>query len=771
MNDTTSFTFDPTLPWSLSPGGLPALVLVALVLVGLTVWTYLGVARATPRRVAALIALRLLALLVALLIVLRPAVASRDERKTPSTLLVALDLSESMTTQDEYSGLSRHEALRRYLDDAEPHLQRLREEFNVTAVFYRFGEEVGEYDPQGKPDGKRTDFGEMLNTLFEKHGKEPHLRGLLVLSDGADNGTRYPPLGLAARWRSIRCPIHTFGLGQETTAPNQRDVIVMNLNPDPSPVPVKGKLTVKGILDAPGLVRPEVTVRLLFDDKEIMAKKERLEKPAGNEVIFVTDAPPEPGEIKVTLKVDPIKGETSLSNNELSTYVTVLKEGVSVLYVEGKVRAFEPKFIRYALSTDPRIRLYEAIRSTDEPTPHDADLFQFEKQHYDVILIGDVSAKRLSGGNRRVLEKLRELVDRGAGLLMFGGYESFAGSDWRGTPLEPILPVMLDEQDQEMQPMRMTPTKEGLNHFLLRLAESETANRGLWHALPPLEGMSRLGTVKKGATVFATTPDGKTPILVGQQVGGRVLAFAGDTTWQWANNSENKKLHHRFWQQVVLWLAQQDKAEGSVRVVPDVRRLPAGGKLGFSIDLRGPGGTKAVEAQFDVKVLNPAGVEMTVPTAREQRDERGAFLKTDQAGEYQIVATGWGKSADGGPVGTKEQPLTMTRPVRFLVYQDDAERLRPAADHDFLTKLANTGGGKFHRAEDLAPFLQQLASQPLPQGQTKAKVWPDWRRSPTSGGAGEQLNSLVGSGILLSFGLFVTVLATEWLLRRWWGLV
>ena len=66
---------------------------------------------------------------------------------------------------------------------------------------------------------------------------------------------------------------------------------------------------------------------------------------------------PRPGEVKVTLKVDPLPGEVSQVNNEISTYVTVTKEGVSVLYVEGKYRAWEPKFIRYALSQDPRIRL------------------------------------------------------------------------------------------------------------------------------------------------------------------------------------------------------------------------------------------------------------------------------------------------------------------------------------------------------------------------------------------------------------------------------
>src|SRR5262249_53156093 len=225
-------------------------------------------------------------------------------------------------------------------------------------------------------------------------------------------------------------------------------------------------------------------------------------------------------------------------NNEIGTYVTVLKEGVSVLYVEGKFRAWEPKFIRYALSADPRIRLYEAVRNTDEPTADDADLFQFDKRHYDVIILGDVSAKRLSGGNPRQLARIKELVEKGTGLMMIGGRETFADGDWRGTPIEDLLPVRLDDPGEITGPVRLVPTLQGLRHFIMRLADNDTANKDLWEKLPPLGDSSRVGTVKKGATVFATTNTGA-PLLVGQQIGGRVLAFGGDTTWQWASTPEN----------------------------------------------------------------------------------------------------------------------------------------------------------------------------------------------------------------------------------------
>jgi hypothetical protein len=94
-----------------------------------------------------------------------------------------------------------------------------------------------------------------------------------------------------------------------------------------------------------------------------------------------------------------------------------------------------------------------------------------------------------------------------------------------------------------------------------------------------------------------------------------------------------------------------------------------------------------------------------------------------------------------------------------LIYQDDTELLRQAADHDFLTKLAAAGGGKFHRADELPKFLQELEKHAPAPGRLKAKYWPDWRRTT------------LGGFLPLLFVLFVAVLGLEWGLRRWWGMV
>jgi uncharacterized membrane protein len=748
---------DLVWPWSLRPLGPWLLGLVALALAGLTVWTYRGVNRANGRRVLVILGLRLLALVLACLMIMRPSLAFRADAKLPSTLLIALDRSRSMDIQDEYGGRSRWDAMQELLMDCTPHVEKLRDEHNVSVILYQFAEDAREFDPNGKADGRRTDFGQMLQSLYKLHGRDRNLRGLLILSDGADNGTRVPALTEAARWRGLPCPISTFALGKPTTSDRQRDIAFTAITPEPSPVYAKGKLTVKGVLDAPGFETTPVTVRLFINDKEVQNKQETLTKAAGNEVALVTDAPAQAGEIKVTLKVDPVKGETSIANNEIATYATVTKEGVSVLFVD-KLRFPEPQLICDALSADPRIRLYMAWRRGDEAEA--ADLFQLDKQHYDVIILGDVSATGLkqAANDEQILAKIHDLVrDKGTGLLMMGGYQSFGNSDWNGTPIAKLLPVELSEVGQIEEQIRLEPTPEGLSHFTMRLHDDPEWNRLLWGQLPELKGATRLGPKKPGATVLAAL-NAKEPLLAWQNYNeGRTMAFAGDTTWRWLRlgqpkSSDGVAAHARFWRQIVLWLAKQDKVEGSAWVKLDARRLSSGSKLGFTVGLRGKGGIDLSDAQFEVVALDPLQAKTSVPTAREPGGERGTFWRTDAAGEYRLVVRGKGKDTDG-------QAVSGEASARFLIYEDEAEMVRRAADHDFLSKLAHAGGGEFHRAQELPDVLMRLQKQPLPQETPKLELWPDWRRNTLSG-------FLVGF-----FFAFVAVLSLEWGLRRFWGLV
>jgi uncharacterized membrane protein len=756
--------------------GLLLLLVAPFALAGVSVGTYPGAATASRRRLGAVIVLRLLAFLMALVAIARPSLARPDHDRARSLLFVAVDHSRSMTIQDEQGALSRWDLIQKTLKRCGAALERLRDEHQVDVKWFRFAGETSELDPgePGEADGKRTDMGVMLRDLFERRDSQAPMRGLLVISDGADNGTAVPALGEAARWRAAPCPLYTFGCGSPKTNIRQNDVSITSISTSPSPfVPVKGRLTVKVSVDARGYENSKARVRLYLEgpddkgvvaDREVTAQDVKLPLSVGNEVTIACDAPARPGEVKVKVVVETTDRDNFPLNNKIETFVTVSKEGISVLLVD-KPRFWEPKFIRNALEDDPRIRV-NLVMVGGKPGAADPRVLGFDEQPYDVIILGDVTAEQLKAIDPDILTRIEKLVARGSGLMMLGGYGSLGNGDWKGTPLDPLLPVDLSQGGQEEDQVRMVPTEEGLRlaRYLFRLDDKPDL-KAAWNRLAKLDGRTALVPKKTGIVAVIAETEDKKPLLVMQVYGrkaakggaagsaARVLAFGGDTTYRWVRNEEGARFHAKFWKQVVVWLAKQEDAEGGVWVKPDVRRLPVRGELGFQVGLRGKGGGPDLrDGKYEAEVINPAGAKVRVPVVRGSVENRGLYASTQAPGVYRIVVRGQGKDPSGAEVSGEAS-------ARVIVYDEDVEMLRPAADPEFLRKLSAAGGGESLRVEQLPDFLNRLAEQPIGRDKPRLLLRPDWRgtgRSPF---------------FVAFFVAFCVVVSAEWGLRRWWGMV
>jgi uncharacterized membrane protein len=741
--------------------GMALFVVAPFVLAGLTIWSYLGTAGATPRRIAAVLALRLGAYLLVLLGIFRPALEFSEKDKKRTLLLFAVDASQSMTILDEFDNQSRWSYLLRNLKEAEPSIQKLRES-GIDVSFYRFGGDVAEFSPDEpcRADSKSTDIGGMLATLYEGRDARP-LLGLLILSDGADNGTRYPALSEAARWRRLPCPIHTFAYGKTTTRDVTKDVVVRDLVLPPGAVPIKSEVTLGVRVDAPGFKDMPVRIVVLFDDKEVKAQDAVLREEEGNLFAVKVNAPPRPGEVQVTVRLEdpqrpgqPLPGQVTRLKSEMSTFMTVTKEGISVLLVD-KQRAWEPQLLSDALSRERRIRLYPVWLRGDEPTAAVQDLFNFEKQQYDVVILGDVTAAQLKAINPEALAQLEQQVDRGAGLLMIGGYACFGNSDWQGTPLERLLPIELNAMGQVEGAVRMVPTEAGLRRYryVMGLADREQESKEIWAKLQPLEGATRLGTPKKNVASILAVTDRNDPLLVTRDYGGgRVLAFGGDTTYRWVRSPQGLAAHDRFWQRMVIWLARQEETESRAWVRPGTRRLPIHTDLSFLMGLRSKGGVDIKDGKYAVEVYSPDNLHVNVIPRKIGNEDGGLFTRADVPGVYRVVVKGEGKGPDGEDVKAEAM-------ARFLVYDEEAELTRRAADHEFLKKLATAGGGQFLRADKLSEFLDRLQSQPRDPHQNRGEVWPNWESKDTS------------AFRIVYLLLFVGLIGGEWFVRRRWGWV
>ncbi|MBX9680687.1 MAG: glutamine amidotransferase [Gemmataceae bacterium] len=774
-----SLTWDPPWPWSLPRLGGWLLLGTVVALVLLTLWTYWGERRAGWRRIGVVLSLRLIALAIAFWVVLRPSIATEQEDPaTPSRLFVVLDASESMNRTDEFGNQSRFDHAKRVLNApaVQSMLKKLGSDHKVELVYMNGDEELRPYQPSSKAEGKRTDIGKWLHQIRERHSTDANVRGLVLLTDGADNGTAFNSVEKAGLYRGW-CPIYAFGLGQAGDVQQKKDIALEKLIVDPSPAPAKTKMNLQVTLQAPGYEGAAIEASVWLEDPAAKSMKQAgpkqkftLDKTKDVTLTLPTDAPDKDGEIKVAAKVDPLPGEATPINNEISTFVNVTKEGVSILWVEGKRRAFESVFaIRHAISKDPRFRIHYVERFAGLPSD-DADPYRLKERHYDVIVLGDISAARFAEGQPDVFAKLREMIEnRGSGLVMLGGYESFGGGNWGGSPIADLLATKSEANAQIDEKIRVSPTAEGMK-YLLKLSEDPAKNQQIWSKIfAPLEGMANPGTPDPRATIFAMREGGREPVLVGMARGnGRVLAFAGDTTWQaWRRSPEAIPAYERFWKQTMLWLARQEQAGSNLRIRPDSRRLDLGrnSRFGFGVLMTGKGGMELKDPQFKAKVIGPKGEETDVTVLAENRDWRGYFWKANGPGEYKLVVTGKAKESDGTLIEGSDS-------ARFMAFAEDFENLRPAADHEHLRKLAEASGGAFALTEERT-LLQRLERIPQTDdgGRKKVTVWPDWRRTPSEGSLRDQFGDLWASTSLPSLVLFAIFIGAEWWLRRRWGLV
>jgi uncharacterized membrane protein len=460
--------------------------------------------------------------------------------------------------------------------------------------------------------------------------------------------------------------------------------------------------------------------------------------------------PETPGEFKLTLRVSPMPNELVLSNNELSTFVTVLAGGLRVLYLEGEVRA-EQKWIYRALDASQDIQLDAwRINAQDLTTrPADFDL-AFEPGKYDVYILGDLDA---SAFKKQELEDLARRVEEGAGLVMLGGFHSFGPGGYQGTKLNDVLPIEMlrtERQDfgapiaEDLHLGRETPMRPkasgGARHPVMALGARDQ-NDALWAELPPLEGANKLRRPKAGATVLAESDQGE-PLLVEKAYGaGRVLAFAGDSTWRWALGG-HADAHRRFWRQVILWLAKKDEAtDGSVWVKFAERRFSPASRVEFTAGALDADGIPVTGAEFTAKVTLPDGKTESTSLARQGDQALGTFLNTLAPGDYTVEVEG---TKDGQSLGTGKG--------RFIVFAQDLELDNPAADPASLASLAGMTGGNKVAPEQLPELLRELQEKTRElevASETKQSLWDNFP-------------------VLL---IFVAVLGAEWYLRKRWGLV
>lgn len=758
--DEFSVHFDPVGSW-----GLVALVTAALAAVLVAVPP--DRSRAAGGRLAALVALRLLAFLALVVCLVRPTIVSVKKSRQPAVVIVLADASESMTVPDGPDGASRWEEMRAALAAAEPAAAALAKDGGFELATWLFDREARPLEAAGgapfavgdwRPAESRGETA--LGAALEEATRAVAGRtvaGIVVLSDGAHHAYAprdLPPQTVARRLGEAGVPLWSVTFGRQRGGGQGRDASVTSLVVGET-VYLKNMLEVAGRVRLEGLAGREAQVTLLAEGDD-----GRMEPVATARVSSTGETREEPvrlewtpqglGERKLTLRVEPQDGEVVLSNNELSTFVQVVDGGLRVLYLEGALRV-EQRFLRRALAASPDMQVdFQWIDSTRRDR-WPVDLARALAADYNVFLVGDLDAAALRPQD---LDTILAKVRGGAGIALLGGFHAFEAGGWGGSRLGPLLPFEPDRLarqpfDQPVReglhlrgPLKMLPDPRFGGVSILRLGRDGADPRAAWESLPALEGANDLGRLKPTAKPLAVTADGR-PLLVAQEFGaGRVLAFAADSTWRWVMQGE-AEAHRRFWRQMVLWLARQDGAESdALWVRPAQRRIAPGTPLEFDAGLVAADDDRPRDVTLEAHVVSPGGVRRPVRLARADEAYSGTVADCVEVGDWTLVVTAT------RPDGTPPQE----RSARFTVYRQDIELANPWANPLLMRQIAEATRGGVRVPEELAATFREIGERPAEfetLEQWSATPWDTWPM----------------------FLLLAGALCTEWFLRKRWGLV
>jgi uncharacterized membrane protein len=725
MTRGISVSFNPIWPW-------PVLVLAAVAVMVLTLWAYSRRLKGTDGRwryVA--VTLRLLALLLCLLAALRPSIFLNEKKKKDASIVVLIDTSGSMLINDEVRGQSRWSVASQAVKQARDFGKSLPPELDLRVFGFdsKVGDaKLGELIEDTKPAGRETAPGAaMLEIRKRIEGSGRRTARLVMISDFATNSGS-DPLDAARSLKGQGVPVITVGLGTENAGAVHRDIKVRDISAGPT-VFVKNRLTVQGHIVAKGFTNQTLKVELLVEGQSEPVAKTEVRVPDSSDVIPITGlsyTPQTPGDKQITLRVAKQDGELVLTNNEISTFVTVLSGGLNVLFLQGSNFTWDYRFLMRSIMRSPDIQVEgRLIRRPAQGDVGELDDAEFTPGKYNVYVLSDLPADFLSNNQQKLMV---EAVKKGAGFMMLGGRSSFGAGGWAGTPIEDILPASIHPGDGELEPpggLKFVPSTTGLDSFVLQVGATRAETAKIWDALPPIMGANRFGERKALAKILATSqgPDAE-PLMLSLETGNsRTIAYGGDT-WVWARFSEEGRLAHRkLWRQIIFWLAHKENdSENHVKVTLDRRRVSVGEKLDIAASARDSKGTSIPNVRYETRVERD-GPELTsemVELYDQGEEARGSVYATDKIGRPGNYTVTTIARRDGNEIGRDRS--------RFLVYQDDRELENPSADLKMAREIAEITGGEPVTPERLSGYLKGIDRSVYTEylSLSEYKVWDNW---------------------------------------------
>jgi hypothetical protein len=236
-------------------------------------------------------------------------------------------------------------------------------------------------------------------------------------------------------------------------------------------------------------------------------------------------------------------------------------------------------------------------------------------------------------------------------------------------------------------------------------------------------------------------------LVTGEFGTGRVLAFAGDSSWRWWL-AGHPKIHQQFWRQAMLWLIQRDTLSEGFKLDLARRRLTVDATPELSIEWFAGSDNKPLPSPIKIELSRDGrwlrNLEITQLTSNTLRS---TIVGLDAPGLYRAALSATG--SDG---------QAYTTDVAFIVADDSRELVHPGADWQMMDSIAAANapaGGQVVFPEEIGQAIQWLRErQQATQVTTIEKrrlgdaAWDAW----------------------LYLVIFCALMSLEWGLRKSWQL-
>jgi uncharacterized membrane protein len=660
---------------------------------------------------AVLATLRIAALGIIVVLLLRPVLVLTSVVPQRNFLAVLVDDSRSMAISDLEGG-PRADFARQQLDPVEgPLLQALSERFAVRMFSFSTSPDRLDDVQTLTFDGNATHLGAALDRAREDLAGVP-LSGIVVLSDGADTSNE-PLAESLVPLQAGSIPVFTVGLGAETLSP---DVQLARIE-TPATALLGTTLVVDVVVEATGFSGQTVAVEVEDDSRLLATRDVELGRDGEPTVAQLRFDLEEAGPRRLRFTVPAQPGERVVENNTRELILHVLDRREKVLYFEGEPR-FEVKFVRRAMTEDENVQVVVLQRTADNKflrlDVDDGDELRGgfprtreELFRYKGLMLGSVEASFFTNDQLNMIADF--VSQRGGGFLALGGRASFGEGGFTGTPVAEILPVVLpslgENPGEFFAELTVTPTRSGLSHPVTQLEQDEEVARELWSALPRLSTFNRLSELKPGATALLTgNAEGgpsNHPVLAFQRYGkGKSISLAVQDVWTWqmdASIAVEDMTHENFWRQLLRWVV--DGVPEVVTVTTEPEQVERGQPVTLRAEVADSSFFEVNDGNVTAVLTLPSGDTVSVPLdwTVERDGEYSATFRPATEGLYRVEVAAY-----------RSDEFLGSGESFFAARPSDEEYFDAGMRAPLLQRVAEETGGRFYTPETVSSLPEDI---------------------------------------------------------------